>query len=50
MTQQKKKYNTAGKAGILRILEKNDFNYLRTQKLTGVARQTLTQLAGFSTK
>jgi len=41
MTREKKQYTKASKIGTLRILEKNDFNYLQTQKLTGVSRSTI---------
>ena len=41
MIIQQKKYTHKVKLNTLRLLEKNDFNYLRTEKLTGVSRSTL---------
>jgi len=41
MGKEKKQYTKATKIGTLRILEKNDFNYLQTQKITGVSRSTI---------
>jgi len=36
-----KKYTYKSKVSTLRLLEKNDFNYLKTEKLTGVSRSTI---------
>jgi transcriptional regulator with XRE-family HTH domain len=41
MKIQQKKYSQKAKLSALRLLEKNDFNYLKTAKLTGVNRSTL---------
>jgi hypothetical protein len=41
MAKERKQYTKASKIGTLRILEKNDFNYLQTQNLTGVSRSTI---------
>jgi len=41
MNVKQKKYTYKVKVSTLRILEKNDFNYLRTEKLTGVSRSTI---------
>jgi hypothetical protein len=41
MNMNQKKYTHKIKLSTLRLLEKNDFNYLRTEKLTGVSRSTL---------
>jgi len=41
MKIDQKKYKHKVKLSTLRLLEKNDFNYLRTQKLTGVSRSTI---------
>jgi transcriptional regulator with XRE-family HTH domain len=36
-----KKYTQSVKLSTLRILQKNDFNYLKTEKSTGVSRSTI---------
>ena len=41
MKIEQKKYTYKVKVGTLRILEKNDFNYLKTEKLSGVSRSTI---------
>lgn len=41
MKTKQRKYTYKLKISTLRILEKNDFNYLRTEKLTGVSRSTI---------
>lgn len=43
MNIKQKKYSHKAKLSTLRLLEKNDFNYLKTQKLTGVSRPTIKQ-------
>lgn len=41
MAIKQKKYTHKVKISTLRLLEKNDFNYLKTEKLTGVSRSTI---------
>jgi hypothetical protein len=41
MKIEQKKYTHKVKVSTLRLLEKNDFNYLKTEKLTGVSRSTI---------
>jgi hypothetical protein len=41
MKIEQKKYTQKVKLSTLRLLEKNDFNYLKTEKLTGVSRSTI---------
>jgi predicted transcriptional regulator len=41
MKIEQKKYTYKVKLSTLRILEKNDFNYLKTEKLTGVSRASI---------
>jgi hypothetical protein len=41
MNVNQKKYTHKVKVSTLRILEKNGFNYLRTEKITGVSRSTI---------
>jgi hypothetical protein len=36
-----KKYTESMKLSTLRILQKNDYNYLKSEKLTGVSRKTI---------
>jgi len=36
-----KRYSQASKVATLRILERNDYVFLRTEKLTGIRRQTI---------
>jgi hypothetical protein len=41
MKINQKKYTHSSKMATLKILQKNDFNYLKTEKATGVNRSTL---------
>ncbi len=41
MIVNQKKYTHTAKLSTLRILDKNDFNYLKTQKLSGVSPSTI---------
>jgi transcriptional regulator with XRE-family HTH domain len=41
MSVKQKKYTHKVKLSTLRILEKNDYNYLKTEKHTGVSRSTI---------
>lgn len=41
MKIEQKRYTRKSKVSTLRILEKNDFNYLKTEILTGVCRSTI---------
>jgi predicted transcriptional regulator len=46
MDVKQKKYSYKVKLSTLRILEKNDFNYLRTEKQTGISRSTFKKWEG----
>lgn len=41
MKIEQKKYSSSMKVSTLRILQRNDFNYLKTEKATGVSRSTI---------
>lgn len=41
MTIQQKRYTEKAKITALRLLQKNDYNFLKTEKLTGINRVTL---------
>ncbi|MBN1180840.1 MAG: hypothetical protein JXB49_01035 [Bacteroidales bacterium] len=41
MRSKQERHTTKERISALRILEKNNFNYLRTQKMTGISRSTI---------